>query len=101
MKPARLAYVVLLVAAASAHAAGDPAVGRLLVQAKGCEACHDRQPLQGAKAIYVRKNRIVGSMAELEKQVSSCNDGLGLGLTPAEERDVVAYLNDSYYRFGK
>lgn len=101
MKPARLACAVLLLAATSAHAAGDPAVGRLLVQAKGCELCHERQPLHGAKAIYLRKNRIVGSMAELEKQVSSCNHGLGLGLTPGEEHDVVAYLNESYYRFDK
>jgi hypothetical protein len=60
-----------------------------------------RQPLHGAKAIYLRKNRIVGSMSELEKQVSSCNHGLDLGLTPDEERDVVAYLNESYYRFDK
>ena len=100
MKPARLALAALILAAGSAYAAGDPAVGRLVVQAKGCELCHQRQDLHGAKAIYLRKDRIVGSMPALRKQVSSCNHGLNLGLTPDEERDVVAYLDQAYYRFG-
>ena len=82
-----------------ALAAGDPAVGQKLVQAKGCELCHDRQDLHGAKAIYLRPNRKVKSLEELRAQVSSCNHGLHLELSRDDERDVVAFLNRDYYHF--
>ncbi len=52
-----------------------------------------------AFAIYLRANRKVHSLGELRAQVSACNHGLGLELSPAEERDVVAFLDREYYRF--
>jgi cytochrome c5 len=82
-----------------AHAAADAAVGAKLVEAKGCETCHARQDLRGAKAIYLRRGRMVGSMDELKAQVGMCNHGLHLGLSANEERDIVAFLNETYYRF--
>ena len=99
MKALHALLAIGLLAAPPAMAAGDPAVGHKLVQAKGCELCHDRQPLHGAKAIYLRTDRKVHSIAELRAQVSACNHGLHLDLAPDEERDVVAYLNREYYRF--
>ncbi len=100
MNPDRfLLAAVLFAATFPVLAAGDPAVGEKLVQAKGCELCHDRQNLQGAKAIYLRPHRKVNSLEELRAQVSSCNHGLHLDLSPDDERDVVAFLNRDYYRF--
>ena len=102
MNLARLLHAAALFAAALpalGAGAGDPAVGQKLVQAKGCEVCHERQNLHGAKAIYLRPNRKVHSLEELRAQVSSCNHGLHLHLTPQDERDVVAFLNRDYYRF--
>ena len=99
MKALHPLLAIALLAASPARAAGDPAVGEKLVQAKGCELCHDRQPLHGAKAIYLRPDRKVRSMEELRAQVSACNHGLHLDLSPDEERDVVAYLDRDYYRF--
>lgn len=94
-----LCSAALFAAALPALAAGDPAVGRKLVQVKGCEVCHERQNLHGAKAIYLRPNRKVHSLEELRAQVSRCNHGLHLDLTAQDERDVVAFLNRDYYRF--
>ena len=88
-----------VVASPCAGAAGDAAVGAKLVQAKGCETCHARQKLEGAPTIYLRKDRKVHSMDELAAQVGRCNHGLDLHLSPADERDVVAFLNETYYRF--
>lgn len=99
MKVIHPLLAIALLASPAAIAAGDPAVGQKLVQAKGCELCHERQPLHGAKAIYLRSNRKVHSLEELRAQVSACNHGLHLGLSPYEERDVVAYLDRDYYRF--
>jgi len=99
MKPLHALFAIALLATLPVHAAGDPAVGRKLVEAKGCDTCHARQNLEGAKAIYLRKDRKVGSMDELKSQVSACNKGLHLELSPDEERDVVAFLNETYYRF--
>ena|SRR6476659_8436802 len=90
---------IALLATFPARAAADAAVGARLVEAKGCETCHARQDLHGAKAIYLRKDRKVGSLDELKEQVGMCNHGLHLGLSANEERDVVAYLNETYYRF--
>ncbi|HUJ01291.1 MAG TPA: cytochrome c [Usitatibacter sp.] len=94
-----LLAAALFTAAFPVLADGDPAVGEKLVQAKGCDLCHERQNLHGAKAIYLRPNRKVKSLDELRAQVSSCNHGMHLELSPRDERDIVAYLNRDYYHF--
>jgi len=93
------ALAACAVLGAHAAAAGDPAAGKKLIEAKNCEGCHARRDFGGAKAIYLRENRKVHSMPQLEERVSFCNHGLNLGLSAAEERDVVAYLNETYYQF--
>lgn len=92
-------FAIGVAAASIVEAAGDAAVGRKLVEAKGCETCHARQNLEGAGAIYLRKDRKVHSMDELTAQVGRCNHGLGLHLSASDERDVVSFLNETYYRF--
>ena len=99
MKALYRLVAIALLASPPALAAGDAAVGQKLVQAKGCELCHQRQPLHGAKAIYLRPNRKVHDLDQLRAQVSACNHGLHLELSPGEERDVVAFLDRDYYHF--
>jgi hypothetical protein len=38
-------------------------------------------------------------MEKLKAQVALCNSELGLQLFPDDEEHVVAYLNQSYYKF--
>lgn len=82
----------------AAHAA-DTAHGKKLVEEKKCEICHNNQTMGDAKAVYLRKDRKVTSLAKLRAQVAACNSQLNLQLFPDDEEDVAAYLNETYYRF--
>jgi hypothetical protein len=79
--------------------AGDPAEGRKLVAENHCETCHHNKTLGDAKAVYLRKDRKVTSMEKLKAQVALCNSELGLKLFPDDEEHIVAYLNETYYKF--
>jgi hypothetical protein len=93
--------LAVLYAALPALAAPYAAEGRKLVQEKKCEACHAGKTQGDAKAIYLRKDRRVTSMAKLKAQVAACNAELNLQLFPEEEEHIVAYLDEAYYRFRK
>ncbi|HLX25202.1 MAG TPA: hypothetical protein VKR38_17770 [Usitatibacter sp.] len=80
-------------------AASDPAEGRKLVAEKHCEECHANKTMGDAKAIYLRKDRKVTSLAKLKAQVALCNSELSLQMFPDEEEHVVAFLDREYYRF--
>ena len=82
-----------------AHPAGDPAEGRKLVTEHKCETCHHNKTLGDAKAVYLRKDRKVTSMAKLKAQVALCSSELNLKLFPDDEEHIVAYLNETYYKF--
>jgi hypothetical protein len=75
--------------------------GRKLVEEKKCETCHHNKTLGDAKAIYLRKDRRVNSLAKLKSQVALCNSELNLQMFPDEEQQVVEYLDETYYKFGK
>ena len=92
---------VLLLASFAAHAAPDPAEGKKLVAEKKCEICHNNKTYGDAKAVYLRKDRKVTSMEKLKAQVALCNSELNLQLFPDDEEHVAAFLNDTYYKFGK
>ena len=97
----RIGALVTLLALAPtlALAAGDPAEGRKLVAESHCETCHHNKTLGDAKAIYLRKDRKVTSLEKLKAQVALCNTQLDLKLFPDDEEHIVAYLNDTYYKF--
>ena len=92
---------LLLAAAAAlhAHAAGDPVQGKKLVAEHRCEICHNNKTYGDAAAVYLRKDRKVTTLAKLKAQVAVCNSQLGTGMFPEDEEHVVAYLNDTYYKF--
>ena len=82
-----------------AMAAADPGEGQKLVAEKNCETCHHNKTMGDAQAIYLRKDRKVHSMEQLKARVSLCNSELNLQLFPEDEENIVAYLDQTYYRF--
>ena len=86
---------------ALALAQPDGAVGRKLVEEKKCETCHHNKTYGDAKAIYLRKDRKVGSWEKLKAQVAACNTELNLQLFPEDEEHVAEFLNQAYYKFPK
>ena len=81
----------LLLAATGPLMAADTAHGKELKQ-KNCMGCHE-------DGVYTRKDRRVTSLAGLEKQVRRCELTLGLQWFDEDVNDVVAYLNQAYYKF--
>src|SRR5215210_7309964 len=81
--------------------AADPAAGKKLVAEKRCETCHHNKTMGDAKAIYLRKDRKVTSWEKLKSQVALCNSELNLQLFPDDEEHIAAFLDHTYYRFGK
>src|SRR5260221_9767048 len=92
-------FFMLLLVPGLALAAGDPSEGRKLVEETHCETCHSNKTLGDAKAVYLRKDRKVTSLEKLKAQVAVCNSELNLKLFPDDEEHIVAYLNQTYYKF--
>lgn len=101
MRPAPLIALLAGFVALPAMAAPDAAEGRKLVEQHKCEGCHAGKVGGDAKSIYLRKDRRVTTLEKLKAQVAACNSELNIGLFPEDEEHVVAFLNDSYYKFRK
>src|SRR3954468_8579089 len=99
MRMVQRALGPLLLVALPGLAAPDPGEGSKLVEEKGCETCHHNKTLGDAKAVYLRKDRKVTSLAKLKAQVALCNSELNLQLFPEDEEYIVAYLDRAYYHF--
>jgi hypothetical protein len=95
----QLFAVALFAASQMALAAPDPAIGKKLVEDSKCELCHHNLTMGDAKAVYLRKDRKVTSIAKLKAQVALCSSQLSLGLFPEDEDHITAYLNETYYKF--
>ena len=73
--------------------------GKTLHQAK-CYQCHaEKSGLGNGDIIYTRADRKVQDPARLKFMVSMCNTELRLDLFPEDEADLVAYLNQQFYKF--
>ena len=95
----RLAFLALLACAVTAQAAPDAAEGKKLVTEKACETCHHNKTMGDAKAIYLRRDRKVTTPAQLKARVALCNTELALQLFPEDEEHIVAFLDQTYYKF--
>lgn len=95
----RFIGILVVACALPALAGGDPAEGKKLVAEHHCETCHHNKTYGDAKAVYLRKDRHVTSMEKLKAQVALCNSELNLKLFPDDEEHIVAYLNETYYKF--
>ena len=101
MRPAPLVALLAAFVGTPALAAPSAAEGRKLVEQNKCENCHHNKTLGDATAIYQRKDRRVTSLEKLKAQVAACNTQLNIGLFPEDEEHVVAFLDDTYYKFRK
>lgn len=73
--------------------------GKKLHDASCITECHSSRVKGASNDIYTRKDRF-GSLEEVRKQVSSCNQGaLSSKWQTGDEADVVAYLNSAFYHF--
>lgn len=81
----------MLLSAAGPLTAADTGNGQSLKE-KNCTGCHE-------DGVYTRKDRRVSSMAGLEQQVKRCELTLGLQWFDEDVNDVVAYLNETFYKF--
>ncbi len=96
----RKPLAALILAFPALAVAGDPSEGRKLVAEHHCETCHHNKTQGDATAVYLRKDRKVTSMEKLKAQVALCNTELNLKLFPDDEEHIVAYLNETFYKFG-
>jgi len=79
--------------------AADVNNGKTLHQAK-CYQCHaEKSGLGNGDLIYTRSDRKVKDANRLKSMVSICNTQLRLDLFPEDEADLVAYLNQQFYKF--
>jgi hypothetical protein len=93
------AIVLSALASAPAFAVPDLANGKTIDQQK-CYACHAKKSGFGnGDMIYTRSDSKVKSLANLKKMVGFCNTELRLDLFPEDEADVVAFLNQQFYKF--
>ena len=76
----------------------DVSLGRELIAANRCVACHQQKVGGDGSAIYRPAGRI-NTAGLLRGMVEQCNTELNLSLFPDEVTAIAAVLNQSYYRF--
>lgn len=95
----RIGFIAAISLVSSGAYAGDVNSGKTLHQSK-CYQCHaEKSGLGNGDIIYTRSDRKVKDIKRLKSQVSMCNTQLRLDLFPEDEADVVAYLNQQFYKF--
>ena len=87
----KLLAAAALASVSTLAAAADASHGKALQQ-ENCMSCHGDE-------VYTRQDRKVTTLAGLDKQVRRCELSLGLQWFDEDVADVVAYLNNTYYKF--
>lgn len=79
--------------------AADVLNGKTLHQSK-CYQCHaEKSGLSNGDIIYTRLDRKAKDLAGVKRMVSMCNTELRLDLFPEDEVDLVAYINQKFYKY--
>jgi cytochrome c2 len=92
-------FTVICTMIASPAFSADINNGKTLHQAK-CYQCHaEKSGLGNGDIIYTRADRKVQDPARLKFMVGMCNTEMRLDLFPEDEADLVAYLNQQFYKF--
>ncbi len=87
----------LLLVAPGSYAA-DPNNGQALYEAN-CTSCHVKLMGGDKYAIHTRPNSIIHSLDSLKKRVKFCESSNGMNWNDSQIDDVVAYLNQAFYKF--
>lgn len=83
----------------SSHAiAADIQRGKQLHD-ENCLKCHTSIMGGDPNSIYTREDHRMTSLAALDKQVRRCKTSLGVSWPDDQIDDVVAYLNQTFYKF--
>ena len=91
--------IVAISLASNVAYAADVNNGKTLHQSK-CYQCHALFFFVCyCYVIYTRSDRKVNDAKRLKSMVSMCNTQLRLDLFPEDEADLVAYLNQQFYKF--
>ena len=77
--------------AAQAALPGNSAEGKKVHDAN-CVRCHD-------SSVYTRKDRHINSLDSLNEQLSTCSHAAQVMLTDDEQRNIVKYLSEQFYKF--
>lgn len=73
--------------------------GKSLHQAK-CYQCHaEKSGLGNGDILYTRLDRKAKDLPGVKRMVSMCNTELRLDLFPEDEVDLVAYINQQFYKY--
>lgn len=72
--------------------------GRALHDAN-CMQCHASLTGGDGNSLYSRSDRKVKTLAGLEKRVANCAIAADANWTPAQQQQVIDYLNSRFYRF--
>lgn len=98
-----LAALILTLAAANTMAApfadGDAKRGKKFFDDNQCNECHIGKVGGDGNDIFTRPNRIIHNSKELIERMRMCSGAIGKTLTPQNELDLAAYLNQTYYKF--
>ncbi len=92
MRRALLISILLLIALPIQPASpGDSTQGKKLHDAH-CTKCHNT-------SVYTRQDRQIKSLDALNERVIACMHGAQVTLTDAEQKSIVQYLNEQFYKF--
>lgn len=84
--------IALLTLANTGFGAGDAANGEKLFAASECLSCHSAE-------VFSSPTRKIKDLIALDTQVRLCDSNLNTNWFDTEIHDVVAYLNQQYYKF--
>ena len=99
----RISVLILLLSAGGALAApfptGDAQAGEKLFEQNKCNRCHVDMMGGDGSAIFTRPDHKVTSSQKMVQQMHVCSGNAGITLSPQDEQDLGAYLNQRYYHF--
>ena len=98
MKKFKVLSSAVLLALAPLSYAADASNGQTLYDAN-CTSCHVKLMGGDKYAIHTRANSIILSLDSLNKRVKFCESSNGMNWNDAQIGDVVAYLNEAFYKF--
>lgn len=84
--------IALLTFTGTSFGAGDAENGEKLFAASECLSCHGTD-------VFTAPDRKVNDLKALDTQVRLCDSNLNTNWFDTEIHDVVAYLNQQYYKF--
>jgi mono/diheme cytochrome c family protein len=94
----QLSLAVLFTVLSSTAIASDVNRGKSLHD-DNCIECHVSIQGGDGSGIYTRADRRIDSLPALRSQVNRCKNSMGVSWPEDQIDDVVAYPNNTYYKF--